>query len=85
MKLLNILHIVHHERSDVRSSSHTFPRPVFPYFDEHHPPLWGVKAFEQQGAGGSSRVIEPFNPDPETSNNLPALASPAPGREMAEF
>ena len=66
MKLLNILHIVHHERSGVQSSSHTFPRPVFPYFDEHHPPLWGVKAFEQQGAGGSSRVIEPFNPEPRT-------------------
>ena len=46
------------------------------YFDEHPPPLWGVKAFEQQGAGGSSHIIEPFNPDPETSGSNNSLALP---------
>ena len=51
MKLLNILHIVHHERSGVRSNSHTFPRPVFPYFDEHHLPCGASKHLNSREPG----------------------------------
>ena len=67
--LVNTLHIVHLERRCGFGVGGSFHQNC--YFDEHPPPLWAGKAVEQQGARGSSRVIEPFNPDPETcgSNN----------------